>query len=102
MEGATRATRGLEAEDRQESLPTAEEESRILTERVRGTVGPLRASQRQHGSAEERGELSFRKIDVMTRWAVMKLDGSGSVWGASRQDVVDYIVEFIRRHHGIN
>ncbi|WP_302186089.1 DUF4157 domain-containing protein [Streptomyces sp. AC550_RSS872] len=102
MEGATRATRGLEAEDRQESLPTAEEESRILTERVRGTVGPLRASQRQHGSAEERGELSFRKIDVMTRWVVMKLDGSGSVWGASRQDIVDYIVEFIRRHHGIN
>ncbi|MFF8353357.1 DUF4157 domain-containing protein [Streptomyces chartreusis] len=102
MEGATRATRGLEAEDRLETLPTAEEEGRILEERVRGTVGPLRASQRQYGSSEERSELSFRKIDVMTRWVVMKLEGSGSVWGASRQDIVDYIVEFIRRHHGIN
>jgi hypothetical protein len=101
MAGATRATRGLEAEDRGERLLTAAEEGRILTERVRGTVGPLRESQRQHGTADERRELEFRKLDVTGRWIVMKLESAGNVWGETRQNIVDYVTEFIRRHHGI-
>ncbi|GAA2416638.1 hypothetical protein GCM10010420_53620 [Streptomyces glaucosporus] len=102
MEKASRATRGLEAEDQNIPLFSSVDEKRIREEAVRGTLGPLNESIKKYGTEEERRELEKRKIELVTLWLQSRLQANGGVWGATKEDLIEYIKLFVLGHHGMN
>ncbi|MFF9511018.1 DUF4157 domain-containing protein [Streptomyces sp. NPDC014724] len=101
MRNASRATRGLEAQDRGVTLWSTADEERIRRDAVRGTIGPLNDSIREHGTQEERDELQRRKVELVGRWLEVRMKASGGTWGTSRDDVVEFIHQFLLSHHGM-
>lgn len=101
MENASRATRGLEAEDAGAALPTSAEEERIRQERARGTLGPLNQSIERYGTEQDRREMENRKVELITRWIEVHVQANGGALGSTRNDIVNYIKRFILEHHGM-
>jgi thiamine phosphate synthase YjbQ (UPF0047 family) len=101
MENASRATRGLEAEDARVTLPTSADEERIRQERVRGTLGPLNESIERYGTEQDRREMESRKVELITRWIEVHVQANGGALGSTRNDIVNYITRFILEHHGM-
>ncbi|MEX2982285.1 DUF4157 domain-containing protein [Streptomyces sp. C36] len=101
MEGAYRATRGLEAEDSGRTLADRAEEERVKAHGDAEEKRRLDDAQAEFGSHDERRELESRKLEIITRWVTMKLEMGGGVWGSTRKDVVQYIKRFIMQHHGM-